>query len=130
MADLMRRLVLIVFGVVAVLTGVGAQQPEPPTLALVLGRAAWYVDDFIAKFSNVVAEERYLQDSTIPLPTGLSVAGRGASPLSSAMLLGTATHREMKSDFLFVSLQGSFDWLPFRDVFELDAIPIRDREER
>jgi hypothetical protein len=126
----MRRLLLIILGVVTVLTGVRAQQADPPTLALLLGRAAWYVDDFIAKFSNVVAEERYLQDSTIPLPTGLSVGGRGAGPLASAMLLGTARHREMKSDFLFVSLQGSFDWLPFRDVFELDAIPIRDRQDR
>jgi len=126
----MRRLIPIVLGVVALLTGVRAQQIEAPTLSLLLGRAGWYVDEFIEKFSNVVAEERYLQDSTIPLPTGLSVGGRGAGPLASAMLLGTATHREMRSDFLFVSLQGSFDWLPFRDVFELDAIPIRDREER
>lgn len=126
----MRRLLLALLAVVVVMTGARAQQAEPPTLPLLLGRAAWYIDDFLAKFSNVVAEERYIQDSTIPLPTGLTVTGRGAGPLASAMLLGTAAHREMKSDFLFVSLQGSFEWVPFRDVFEVDAIPIRDREER
>ncbi|OFV91055.1 MAG: hypothetical protein A3G76_11335 [Acidobacteria bacterium RIFCSPLOWO2_12_FULL_65_11] len=126
----MRSWLLVVLGAAAVITGVRAQQTEPPTLSVLLGRSAWYVDEFIAKFSNVVAEERYVQDSTIPLPAALQAVGRGAGPLASAMLLGTSTHREIKSDFLFVSLQGSFEWVPFRDVFEVDAIPIRDREQR
>src|SRR5262245_25233505 len=128
----MRRPMLVGVLLIATLATVAAQQagqqPEAVPLEVILGRAAWYVDEFVAKFSNVVAEEKYVQDSTIPLPTGLQATGRGA--LASAMLLGTATHREMKSDFLFVALQGTFEWLPFRDVFEVDAIPIRDREPR
>src|SRR5262245_47982451 len=128
----MRRPMLVGVLLIATLATVAAQQagqqPEAVPLEVILGRAAWYVDEFVAKFSNVVAEEKYVQDSTVPLPAGLRATGRGA--LASAMLLGTATHREMKSDFLFVALQGSFDWLPFRDVFEVDAIPIRDREQR
>jgi hypothetical protein len=45
-------------------------------------------------------------------------------------MFSSARHRELRSDFLLVSLQGSFEWVPFRDVFEVDALPVRDREQR
>jgi formylglycine-generating enzyme required for sulfatase activity len=38
-------------------------------------------------------------------------------------------HRELKSDFLLVKV-GPADWLPFRDVFEVDGQAIRDRQDR
>jgi hypothetical protein len=54
--------------------------------------------------------------------------GRGASALNSQPR-GTAKHRELRADFLIVKSSGEL-WAPFRDVFEVDHIPVRDREER
>jgi hypothetical protein len=42
---------------------------------------------------------------------------------------GSSKHRELRADFLIVK-SGNDMWTPFRDVFEVDHIPIRDREER
>jgi hypothetical protein len=99
-------------------------------LEQLLARATWYSIDFVNKLSQVVAEERYIQDSsvalaTVPLPV---IGGRGGSPLNSAPR-GTSKHRELKADFLIVRSSHEM-WSPFRDVFEVDHIPVRDREER
>ncbi len=106
-----------------------AQQPDDVVLDQLMTRATWYVLDFIEKLSSVVAEERYVQDSTVALMTmpipGLG--GRGAIPSSTSR--GSSKHRELKADFLIVKSAGEL-WQPFRDVFEVDHIPIRDREER
>jgi formylglycine-generating enzyme required for sulfatase activity len=96
---------------------------QPPTLELVLKRTAQYVEQFVDQFSNVVAEERYVQDTLGNLP--MITAGRGAlTPVRPA-----SRHRELKSDFLLVKV-GPLEWLPFRDVYEVDGTPIRDREGR
>lgn len=55
----------------------------------------------------MVAEERYVQETTFP-----------------------RRRRELKSDFLLVKPPGSDDWLQFRDVFEVDGMPVRDRDQR
>ncbi len=86
-----------------------------PTSAL-LARAATYVDRFEASFSNIVAEERYSQ--TV-IPQGHTYVG---GPL--------ARHRELVSDFLLVRTTESGEWLPFRDVFQVDGRPIRDHQQR
>jgi hypothetical protein len=84
---------------------------EPVTLELVLYRAHHYVAAFAERFSNVVAEERYVQDWR---------AASGAS-------LG---HRELRSDFLLVRVPAGMGWVPYRDVFEVDGTAVRDRTER
>lgn len=119
-------------GLVLVLTvssGVHAQAPEvePVSLSLLLGRAAWYVVSFIDQLSNVVSEEAYQQESTTNLPAIIVQNGRGglASPT-----FGQSRHRSLKSDFLLVRIRDYFDWVPFRDVFEVDGTPVRDREQR
>jgi hypothetical protein len=106
-----------------------AQQPDDAALDQLITRATWYVLDFVEKLSSVVSEERYVQDSnvalmTVPIP---GLGGRGALP--SSIPRQSARHRELKADFLIVKTPGEL-WLPFRDVFEVDHIPIRDREER
>ena len=54
--------------------------------------------------------------------------------MQSAMLLGRAgagaRNRALKSDFLLVSVSTAQDWVPFRDVFEVDGQLIRDRDSR
>ncbi len=122
--------VTAVVSVALVTTTLYAQTPADSDLEQILARATWYSIDFINKLSQVVAEERYIQDSNVALPTvplpGLS--GRGASALNTPSR-GSSKHRELKADFLIV--KSSHDmWSPFRDVFEVDHIPVRDREER
>ena len=111
-------------------SGPSAQSGADPALDQLLTRATWYVLDFVGKLSNVVSEEHYTQDSnvmlaTIPIP-GLGGRGGGASTSGPR---NSAKHRELKADFLIVKTTGEA-WHPFRDVFEVDHIPIRDREER
>jgi len=96
---------------------------QEPTREQILQRAGLYVGRFIGQFSNVVAEEVYVQDSlgTLPIITG----GRG----SLASIPPASRHREVKSDFLLVKI-GPSEWLPFRDVYEVDGQKVRDREGR
>ena len=59
---------------------------------------------------------------------GMAAVATGGG-LATVRSRPVARHRELKSDFLIV--RDSDDrWQPFRDVFEVDHIPIRDREER
>ena len=72
-----------------------------------LGRATAYVQYFVNQFANVVAEERYTQETTSP-----------------------HRRRVLRSDILMVMFPGATEWLVFRDVAEVDGKPVRDREER
>lgn len=118
----MRRLAVLVVCVCAAGAVLTAQRPDADRISaeLLLGRAGWYVQEFIEKFSNVVSEETYLQDSSVPMQSA-ALLGRPGS---------VARNRILKSDFLLVSVSSAHDWIPFRDVFEVDAQPIRDREQR
>jgi VWFA-related protein len=91
-----------------------ASRPEPPggpnrsrdpDLDLALSRLADYVDAYQRAFSAVVVEETY-QQSTDSLST------------------------KLRSDLLLVRLANGQTWTSFRDVFEADGVPVRDREER
>ncbi len=115
----------------ATTTIVGAQAPQSGvTLDLLLVRAASYLNDFVEKFANVVAEERYVQDSNVALPTlSIRSSGRGAPPMA-APLPDVSRHRELKSDFLLVKSLDTDELIPFRDVFEVDGVAVRDREQR
>ena len=81
-------------------------------------RVAAYVETFQRDFGSMVAEERYEQ--AIRQTPGPTRSSRGVSgPLQTVL----------RSDFLLVQVPGE-GWLPFRDVFERDGAPVRDREER
>src|SRR5436190_3914307 len=76
---------------------------DPVTLDALLDRAAWYLDYFIDQFENVVAEEQYIQDASVFLPSFSPVAGRGGlSQPPSATDMTRARHRDLRSDFLLV----------------------------
>jgi hypothetical protein len=77
-----------------------AQPPERVSLAVLLDRARWYLDDFVDEFENVVAEETYIQDSAMLLPSFSPVAGGRAGVFASPPDSGRARHRELRSDFL------------------------------
>jgi hypothetical protein len=89
------------------------------TLADVLERAATYVGDFQRQLSGIVAEELYVQDVRMP-PSAVGRLSR----------LPSTSHRELKSDLLLVRPVGADRYIQFRDVFEVDGKPVRDRNER
>ena len=53
----------LVLGATLVLAA--AQAPGEVPLDILLDRAGWYLDYFVDEFENVVAEERYVQDSSV-----------------------------------------------------------------
>ena len=88
----------------------------------VLAREAAYLREFVKRFSGVVAEERYVQDSrTVPR------ARTKGSVVRSQLF---TRHVELMSDFLLVKLKDSSEWHMFRDVFDVNGEPVRDRDER
>jgi hypothetical protein len=110
--------------------GIAAQQtPAPDTDALVAS-ATEYVKQFVAHFSNVVAEERYLQEVTYPPAPSMAPVGARGAAASMSTVPRPSLRRELKSDFLLVRNNDQSDYLIFRDVFEVDGHQIRDREQR
>ncbi len=123
----------VVFALIASIAGMSAQTPATDSdVDQLLAKATWYSIDFVNRLSGVVAEERYIQDSNVALPTmpipGLTPRGGGALSTNS-QARGSAKHRELRADFLIVKTAADV-WTPFRDVFEVDHVPIRDREQR
>lgn len=102
------------------------------TVETLLERAGAYFLAFEQRFSNVVTEERYVQES-LSRPAGTDV---GITTSTGGGFRGTAVpppvtlRRELVSDFLLVKLLTENRWLPFRDVFEVDHKRLRDREDR
>ena len=108
------------------------QAPARIALDALLDRAGWYLENFVDEFENVVAEERYIQDSSALLPSFSPVAsGRGAvSTRTSPSEILRARHRELRSDFLLVRPPNTEALVPFRDVIDVDGVAVRDREAR
>jgi hypothetical protein len=92
---------------------VSAQQRGAPTLTLqdVLQRAVAAAATFEREFAAVVADEHFVQRAQNRI-------GKDTS------------RRETRSDFLLVRVSGQDGWRPFRDVYEVDGRPVRDRSER
>lgn len=113
------RIAAVAFSVLLLCANLRGQQAF--TLEQLLDRSSAYVEDLVAKFSRVVAEEQYTQEYLIASPEG---SGRvpGAPKV--------AERRTLKSDLLLVKPAGLDQWFIFRDVFEVDAREVRDRENR
>ena len=70
-----------------------------------LARAIDYVAGYEREYSLLVAEENYLQ-------------------------ITRSERRQVGSDLLLVRRPGADGWVSFRDVFEVNGTPVRDREDR
>jgi hypothetical protein len=86
------------------------------TLQTVLARAAVYVADYQKRLQGVVAEETYSQNVVTNAARARGRVNREG--------------RQLKSDVLLVKLGDEERWLQFRDVFEVDRKPVRDRDQR
>jgi hypothetical protein len=114
------RFACIASALVLVCTDSRAQQVF--TVEQLLDRATSYVEDLVAKLSRVVAEEQYVQEYLLS-----GIEGSRGSFLGSPKVV---ERRTLKSDLLLVKPAGLDQWLVFRDVFEVDARMVRDRENR
>ena len=114
------RFAFVASAIVLVCADLRAQQAF--TVEQLLDRATSYVEDLVAKLSRVVAEEQYVQEYLLS-----GVEGSRGSFLGSPKVV---ERRTLKSDLLLVKPAGLDQWLVFRDVFEVDARPVRDRENR
>ena len=111
-------------GVLCCVGVASAQSLMPPdaqrALMPVLERAAAYVADYEANFAGVVAEEDYTQQTFGPPQFN-----------SNGMLTSSRTgRRRLRSDLLIVKPNGADRWVQFRDVFEVNGKPVRDRNDR
>ena len=84
---------------------------QSANLEAVLKASGGYLAEYERRIAAVVLEERYLQGATHEI---------GGGPPDSRLL---------RSDVLVIADQ-EFGWVGFRDVFEVDGRPVRDREER
>src|SRR4051812_26199276 len=95
-----------------------AQAPEP--LDAILDLAGDYVAAYEKNFVGVVAEETYRQE----------VRGIGGTDPRGFPVEARGVRRDLKSDMLLVRAAAGDRWMQFRDVFEVDGKPVRDRAER
>ena len=112
------RTMVVPGGVAAALVAHAAAQ-SAPSLEAVLARAGAYVVDLQQQLAGIVAEEHYVQN--------VRASGVGQMTRSG---LPSERHRELKSDLLLVRPVGADRWVQFRDVFEVDGRPVRDRNQR
>lgn len=91
-----------------------AARAQSPTMASVLKNAAAYLEEFQDKLSGLVAEETYLQ--------GVEIEGQ-PNPIRIA-------ERRLRSDLLLIKPPGADRYVEFRDVFEVDGQPVRERADR
>lgn len=110
----MRGICAGLLAAVAVASLAAGQEPGP-SLDVVLTRAADYVTSYQTRLAGIVAEEHYRQNV-------LSSQRRGGPQLRE--------FRELRSDLLLVKTGKGDSWLQFRDVFEVNRKPIRDRDQR
>jgi hypothetical protein len=97
-----------------------ALQAQAPDVDAVLEKAGDYVTAYRDTFVGVVAEETYRQE----------VHGRRGTDQRGFSAEGPGQRRDLKSDVLLVRAPAGERWMQFRDVFEVDGKPVRDRAER
>jgi VWFA-related protein len=93
-----------------------------------LAAAAAYLDGYEQRISAIGAEEEYQQ---VVMPLGGTVVSGPISvrPNAANGVSAPPITRKTRANLMTISL-GARGWVAFRDVFELDGRPVRDRDER
>lgn len=104
--------------VIAACVALGSVSAQGP-LGEVLAKVADYVAAYQQGLRGVVAEETYSQYMT---------SNRGGGPGGRSRV--SRDSRRLRADLLLVQLPNEDRWLQFRDVFEVDGKPVRDRDQR
>ncbi|MGE3507923.1 MAG: hypothetical protein AB7N65_03460 [Vicinamibacterales bacterium] len=95
-------------------------QAQPQAMTDVLRKAGEYVESFQQALSGIVAEEIYLQEVE---PHAQLLRRNRRAPAQ-------VEQRRLRSDLLLVRPGPGGGWIQYRDVFEVDGRPVRDREDR
>src|SRR5689334_13552330 len=95
--------------------------PQTSEIDAVLDKAGDYVAAYERTFIGVVGEELYRQQVR---------GGRSRTDARGFPVEAPAQQRDLKSDLLLVRAPAGDRWIEFRDVFEVDGKPVRDRAER
>jgi len=104
------RLLVVACTLILLTMPVGAQRMR---LRDVVARLDGYLQTYGEQLANVVAEEQYRQW------VEEDPAGQGST-----------TTRMLRSDFALTLTSDSRRWVGYRDTFEVDGRPVRDRDER
>jgi hypothetical protein len=104
------RLIAVVFTLALPTLSVGGQTVR---LGDVVARLDGYLQHYEKRLANVVAEETYRQ-----------WVEQGPKNRRAT------TSRTLRSDFALTPAPGRKGWVAYRDTFEVDGVPARDREER
>lgn len=108
-------------GLVALLLALPSNpQTRSREMSDVLRKAGEYVESFQQALSGIVAEETYLQEVE---PNAESRRRNRRTPTE-------LEQRRLRSDLLLVRPGPGGGWIQYRDVFEVDGRPVRDREDR
>jgi hypothetical protein len=86
---------------------------QTPTVDELLAKSAAALADYEAKFAGVTSEEHYTQNLAIN-------SGRST----------TSRKRTLVSDVIVLNAAGGDSWTVFRDAFQVDGQPVRDRDAR
>lgn len=111
---------IVLVAAAAVVAPLSAQPPGSEAFEEVLDHVAGYVSAYQRDFVGVVAEETYRQQ----------VNDRAGTDVRGFPIDRPTERRSLKSDVLLVRAPAGDRWMQFRDVFELDGKPVRDRAER
>lgn len=104
------RLIVVAVTLVLLTIPVGAQTVR---LRDVVARLDGYLQSYEEQLANVVAEEAYRQ-----------WVEEGTATRDST------TSRLLRSDFALTLTSEPRRWVGYRDTFEMDGVPVRDRDER
>jgi len=104
------RLIAGAFTLVLLTVSVGAQTSR---LGDIIARLDGYLQGYEDRLANVVAEETYRQ-----------WVEQGSKDRRST------TTRMLRSDFALTPTSERNSWVGYRDTFEVDGVPVRDRDER
>ena len=100
--------------------GTAVLAAQPPELDDLLDKAADYVAGYKRDFAGV-ADETYRQEAR---------GGPRGTDLRGYPVEGPRQKQDLKADVLFVRAPGAEVWMQFRDVYEVNGQPVRDRAER
>ena len=121
----MRLAVRMAIGVVLGTCAVVAAAAQQPKLDPAVLRLGVYLAESEHRFSLVVAEERYQQSVDIASDASTVNISRDAP-----MLPAGHQDRSLRSDYALTRASDKQAWVGYRDTFEVDGRPVRDRDDR